>query len=274
MVVYVLSKTDLSVKDISKPISYVLNEDSVVTVKSELRVSRAPNAEGGDYVVFNEKGSVLFSGIIDTVTSEKGTTIHTMYILPMLSLFDRQIVLEDEAITGTTGIEDFIVYTIQNQFKASGDVLMDMVYLDQVALTHTKESIVPENDNGIWNMAAFIRYVAKRYGILMAFEFSSDKRLWVTVQKYTSTIKNIDATLADITNYNETMDVDIISKVFVKTGSGSVFTYYLFNDGKYNTDPLVGTRVNGRATAVYVKNDVDADKAAGTYLVPISITIA
>lgn len=129
MVVYILSKVDLSVKDILKPISYVLNKDSVVTVKSELRVSRAPNAEGGDYVVFNDKGSVLFSGIVDTVTSEKGTTIHTIYILPMLSLFNRQIVLESETMTGTTGIEDFIDYTIQNQFKDSGDSLMDMVYL-------------------------------------------------------------------------------------------------------------------------------------------------
>lgn len=112
-------------------------------------------------------------------------------------------------------------------------------------------------------MAAFIRYVAQRYGILIAFGISLDKRLRITVQKATSAIKNIDATLADITNYNETMDVDTVSKVFVKTGSGNVFAYYLLEDGTYGTDLAAGSRVNGRATAVYVKNDADADKAAG-----------
>lgn len=181
----------------------------------------------------------------------------------ILSLFDRQIILSDEEMTGTTGIEDFIVYTIQNQFKDSGDALMDISYLDPAALTHTKEFIVPGNDNGIWNMAAFIRYAAKRYGILTSFEITTDKRVAVSVEKIMPITRNIDATLADILSYNETMDVDTVSKVFVKTGSGSVVAYYLFEDGTYSADPAAGTRTSGRVTAIYTNNDAEAGKAAG-----------
>lgn len=261
--VYVLSKIDLTVKDIINPISHNLCEDSLVTVKSELRISKSTKAMAGDYVIFNEKGSVLFSGIVDTVTGEKGTSIHTLYILPMLSLFDRKIVLDNESMTGTTGIEDFIVYTIQSQFKASGDGLTDLVYLDPIAMTHTVEAIKPENENGIWNLATFIRYIAKRYGVLTSFEVMRDKQLTMSIEKIVATTKKIDATLADIVNYNETMDVDTISKVYIKTGNGSIYTYYLFDDGSYSIDPLAGTRVPGRITSVYVENDADADKTAG-----------
>lgn len=272
MVVYVLSKADLSIKDIINPISHSNCEDSVVTVKSELRVPEAPNASSGDYVVLNEKGSVMFAGIVDTVLSEKGTSVHTIYILSLLSLFDREIVLDGETMTGTTGIEDFIVYTIQNQFKSSGDTLMDIAYLEPVALTHTVEAIVPENDNGIWNMAQFIRYVAKRYGIMTAFEISSDRRLLMSIQKAGPTTRNIDATLADVSSYNETMDADTVSKVFVKTGSGNVYSYYLFDNGVYDTDQAAGNRVQGRATAVYVDNDGMQKKRQGMCLVPIDTT--
>jgi len=253
MMAYIVSKADLKVKDALTVISYEINEDAAAAVQSEFRFASAPNAGAGDYIVLRG----VYAGVISGVEADKKTSVSTLRALPVSSIFSRNILLGDaQAVT-----ENYILSAVNGNFAASGDAMTDIPYINVTAKTQTPLGITPHNDNGIYNLDTFLRYVALRHHIFTDFELTADA-LYVSIENRSPPRHIIDATAADVLSLNETVVSECVSKLTVKTPA-VITTYYLFEDGSFGTNPEAGTRVRGKADTVYCENAEDVEKTAG-----------
>lgn len=253
MMAYIVSKADLKVRDALTVISYEINEDAAAAAQSEFRFASAPNAAAGDYVVLRG----LYTGVVSGVEMDKKTSVAALRSLPVSSVFSRNILLGDaQAVT-----ENYILSAVNGNFAASGDAMTDIPYIAATAKTQTPLGITPHNDNGIYNLDTFLRYVALRHHIFADFEITADT-LDVSIENRIPPLHIIDATAADVINLTETVVSECVSKLTVKTPAG-ITTYYLFEDGSFGTNPEAGTRVRGKADTVYCENAEDVEKTAG-----------
>ena len=253
MQAYIVSKVDLKVKDVSKVVSYEINEDTAGPVLSEFKFSSAVNAVAGDFVLLKD----MYLGIIAGIEAEKSTSVVTLRALPISSIFAGRILLGDvHAVT-----ENYINAVILNNFVSSGDTLLDIPYIRTHVKTQTPLGITPHNEYGIYNLDTFLRYVAKRHGIYTDFQLTADS-VCVTIERRIPPVHIIDATVADVISLNETVVSESVSKVTVKTPN-RLETYYMYEDGSYGNDPNAGVRVPGRAETVYCEYDDDMPKTAG-----------
>jgi len=153
MIAYIISKLDLKIKDAATIVSYEINEDAAAAAQSEFRFASAPNAGVGDYILL--RGAFL--GVISGVEADKKTSVAALRSLPVSSVFSRNILLGDaQAMT-----ENYIPSAISDNFVSSGDTLTDIPYIAATAKTQTPLGITPHNDNGIYNLDTFLRYVAR-----------------------------------------------------------------------------------------------------------------
>lgn len=253
MQAYIISKTDLKVKDAATIISYEINEDTDAASQSGFSFASAPNAGNGDYILL--RGAYL--GVISGMETDKKTSVVTLRSLPVSSIFSRNILLGSPQ----TVMENYILSAINSNFVSSGDALTDIPYITVTAKTQTPFNITPHNDNGIYNLDTFLRYAAGRYHIFTEFEITANS-LSVNIENRNPPLRVIDTTVADVLNLNETVVSECVSKITLKT-SADVTTYYLFEDGSYGTNPGAGTRVRGKADTVYCENAADAEKTVG-----------
>lgn len=253
MQAYIISKTDLKVKHAAVLVSYEISEDAAVAAQSGFAFASAPNAAAGDYILLRG----LYTGIISGVEADKKISAVTLRALPVNSMFSRNILLGSaEAVA-----ENYISSAIDDNFVSSGDALTDIPYIATAAITQTALGITPHNDNGIYNLDTFLRYVANRHHIFTDFEITADS-LNVSIENRIPPQRMIDATVADVLTLSETVISECVSKVMVKTSAG-VTTYYLFEDGSYGTNPGAGARMPGKTDTVYCENAVDAERTVG-----------
>ena len=253
MQAYIISKTDLKVKDTASLVSYEINEDAATATQSGFGFASAPNAGAGDYIVLRG----MYTGIISGMEADKKTSAVTLRALPMSSIFSKNILLGSvQTIT-----ENYILSAIDDNFVSSGDVMTDIPYIAATAKTQTALGVTPHNDNGIYNLDTFLRYAASRYHIFTDFEITTDT-LNISVENRNPPLRIIDATVADVLTLSETVVSECVSKVTVKTSAG-VTTYYLFEDGSFGTNLEAGTRMRGKTDTVYYENTADSEKTAG-----------
>jgi hypothetical protein len=257
MQAYIICKKDLKVKDAATTIGYEINEDTAAPAVTNMSFARMPSVSAGDYVCLKEAGGTVYLGVVSGVEVDKKTSVAMLRALPVSSIFSRNILLGSaQSVT-----ENYILSAMNSNFVSSGDAFMDIPYITVTAKTQTPLDIIPHNDNGIYNLDTFLRYVARRHHIFTDFELI-DNALGVSIENRDPRLHIIDATVADIFGLNETVVSECVSKVTVKT-STVVTTYYLFEDGSYGTNPGAGTRMQGKAETVYCENAADAEKTAG-----------
>jgi hypothetical protein len=257
MMAYIVSKADLKVKDALTVISYEINEDTAAPAVTNIRFARMPSVNAGDYVCLKEAGETVYLGVVSGVEADKKTSVAALRSLPVSSVFSRNILLGDaQAVT-----ENYILSAVIDNFVSSDDALTDIPYIAATAKTQTPLGITPHNENGIYNLDTFLRYVALRHHIFTDFELTADA-LNVSIENRTPPLHIIDATAADVLNLTETVVSECVSKLTVKTPAG-VVTFYLFDDGTFGTNPGAGTRIPGKADTVYCENAEDAEKTAG-----------
>jgi hypothetical protein len=253
MQTYIVSKTDLRVKDAATLVSYEISEDAAAAAQSSFKFASAPNASAGDFIVLRG----MYTGIISGVEADKKTAAVMLRALSVSSFFSKNILLG----SAQTVTENYILSAINDNFVSSGDVLMDIPYISASAKTQTTLGITPHNDNGIYNLDTFLRYAASRYHIFADLEITADT-LNVSIENRIPPLRIIDATVADVLTLSETVVSECVSKVTVRTSVG-VTTYYLFDDGTFGTNPAAGTRMRGKTDTVYCENTTDAEKTAG-----------
>lgn len=261
VIAYFLDRFTFEIKDVVDLQDYEINIDEETNSKSNLTVMKKLNANDKDFIFINESGEIKYIGIIDAPLNDNGETKYTITAKYITNLFDRDILVNNEELISTTGIEDFIKYTIENEFTKSNDSLLNMNYLDVEVLTHTKINKSIDNvENGIYNFHTFITNCSQNYNIVYTFKVENG-RLKMAISKQEQEVQLIDTTITDITNYTEVFETNVVAKVIVKT-SNNLFNYFLLNNRTTTTDINDENRAIGLIKTVYTEKDEDAQQTA------------
>ena len=275
MIAYILSKTDLKIKDFFYFKDFLFTDDLEYADKSQIVIPRLVNVVDDDFVYCkDESNKMVFFGVAhDTATNDK-TDNFALTMRQKECLFDR-FVFANNADLLATSVESFVVQTITDNWVSSNDPLMDRAYINPVAVTNTPvvaslSNIVNVQD-GVFNLKTFLGNIKERYSIYVDFVLtntapgaSGGAVLTVNVYKNSADTVPIDTDVSDIYNVEETYSVDVLAKLNVKwlntTNETITYrTYYLLTNRSISTNVSDTDRVDGTIKSIYVEAETEAE---------------
>ena len=258
--VYFLDKTDLEIKDVIEFENYEYVIDEETNQKTIFNVMKKINAVYNDIVILQRNGKIDYVGRIDNIGNEDGEMKRKISLQYISNIFNRKIILENEDLISTEGIEDFIAKEIYDNFTNSDDKLLNVKWLDVEVKTHTKINKSVDNENGIYNFHTFITNCTQNYNIILEFLYERG-RIKLLIYKQEAEVQLIDTTIPDISNYVEKFETSIISKVVVKTET-DVQKWYLRSDRTTTQDKDDPERAVGDIETLYTSKSEDARQTA------------
>lgn len=258
--VYFLDKTDLEIKDVIEFENYEYVIDEETNKNTIFEVMKKIKANNDDIVVLQRNENIDYIGIIKDIENQDGEIKRKITLEYISNVFDRNIILENESLISSTGIEDFIAKEIYDNFTNSDDTLLNINWLDVEVKTHTKITKSVDNDNGIYNFHTFVTNCSQNYNIILDFSYVN-KRIKLTIYKQESETQLIDTTVPDISNYTEKFETSVIAKVIVKTDT-DVQKWYLLSDRTTTQDKDDTNRASGEVETVYTSKSEDAKQTA------------
>ena len=258
--VYFLDKSDLEIKDVIEFENYEYVIDEETNKNTIFEVMQKINANNDDIVVLQRNGSIDYIGIIKDIENKDGEIKRKITLEYISNIFDRKIILENEGLISSTGIEDFIAKEIYDNFTNSDDTLLNISWLDVEVKTHTKITKSIDNDNGIYNFHTFITNCSQNYNIILDFSYVN-KKIKLTIYKQEAETQLIDTTVPDISNYIEKFETSVIAKVVVKTDE-DIQRWYLLSDRTTTQNKDDTNRASGTVETVYTSKSEDAKQTA------------
>lgn len=263
---YFLDYSTFEIKDVQEIQDFNLSVDEETNSKTTFSLVKPANAHNRDFVFIKDEGRLLYQGIIDEPSNDGGTRwdFTAKYIT---NLFDRKIILDNQELIKTTGIEDFIAYTIEHEFTNSSDTLLNLTYIDVEVKTHTPKNYTPNTDSGIYNFHTFINNMTQKFNIIYKFDISNEdyegNRLKMTIESIEDNDESlIDCNVPDIINYEETYKVNVTAKVVVLCSDNTTYTLYLLNDRTTTEDATDPNRALGDIEVVYEYEPENARQTA------------
>ena len=257
-----------AVKDIVEIADYEINIDEETNANTIINVLKKTTAKARDIVVIKKNNEVVYWGTIDNIQNEDGQVLYEYTIKYITNLFDQDIILENENLIKTTGVEDFIADAITNNFIENEDAFVNINYLQLNIKTHTKKQTSVTNvENGIYNLHTWITNCTQNYDIVYSFSIVN-KKLVMTIEVEERDKELIDVNAQPISNYTEVFETDVVSKVTVlydkinDEDNPGKYTLYLLNDRTTTTDMTNVNRADGKIETVYTTNYEDAEQKA------------
>lgn len=275
MIAYILSKTNLRIKDFFYFKSFTFADDIEYSNKSKIVIPRLADVTDDDLVYCKDDSNKLtFFGIAyDTNTNDR-TDNFSLTLKQKECLFDRFIFAENESLLSTS-VESFIAACISSNWVSSGDPLMDRPYIHPVAVTSTPVAASLSNianvENGVFNLKTFLGNVKERYGIFIDFvltdtdpSIQTGPVLTVNIYRDTAGVVPIDTDVSDISDTEETYNVDVLAKLRVKwlntsTQATTYRTFYLKDDRTTTENVNDPDRVDGTINSIYIEADTEAE---------------
>lgn len=256
------------VKDIVELSNYEINIDEETNANTILNVLKKTTAKARDIVAIKKNNEVIYWGTIDNIQNVDGQSLYEYTIKYITNLFDQDIILENEDLIKTTGVEDFIANAINKNFIQNEDTFVNKTYMQIVAKTHTKKQTSVTNvENGIYNLNTWMTNCTQNYDIVYSFSIVN-KKLVISVESKEINKELIDIKAQPISNYSEVFKTDVVSKVVVlynkvaDAEQKGQYTLYLLNDRTTTTDKNNTNRADGRTVTVYTENYEDAEQLA------------
>ena len=257
-----------AVKDIVEIANYEINIDEETNANTIIQVLKKTTAKARDIVAIKKNNEVIYWGTIDNIQNEDGQVLYEYTIKYITNLFDQDIILENENLIKTTGVEDFIADAITNNFISNEDIFVNISYLQLNVKTHTKKQTSVTNvENGIYNLHTWITNCTQNYDIVYSFSIVN-KKLVMTIEVKETDKELIDVNAQPISNYREVFETDVVSKVTVlydkvnDEDQKGQYTLYLLNDRTTTTDKNNTNRADGKVETVYTINYEDANQKA------------
>ena len=216
--------------------------------------------QNGDIAVLQRDGNIDYIGIIKDIKNENGEKKNKITLKYISNIFDRKIILANENLISSTGIEDFIAKEIYDNFTNSDDTLLNIKWLDVEVKTHTKITKSVENDNGIYNFHTFITNCNQNYNIILEFTYNN-KKIKLSIYKQEEEKQLVDTTIPDISNYIENFETNVIAKVVVKTET-DIQEWFLLSDRTTTQNKDDINRASGEIETVYTAKSEDAKQTA------------
>ena len=265
---WIFDHKDFSVKDIVEISDYEISIDEETNSNSLISVLKKTTAKSEDIVAIKKNNEVIYWGIIDNIQNNDGEALYQYTLKYITNLFNQSVILEDENLIKTAGIEDFIESTINDNFINNIDTFVNLNYLEINVKTHTKKQTTVSNvQNNIYNLHTWMTNCTQLYNIVYSFEILN-KKLVMTIEEKELEIELIDVNAQSISNYTEVFETDVVSKVTVlydrvnEAENPGQYNLYLLNDRTTTTDMNNTNRAAGKSVTVYTANYEDAQQMA------------
>ena len=265
---WIFDGQDFKVKDIVEFSSYNINIDEETNANTIIDVLKKTTAKADDIVLIKKNNEFVYWGEIQNISNTDGQKLYEYTMKYITNIFDQDIVLEDENLISSTGIEDFIANAINKNFIQNSDTFVNKTFIQIVVKTHTKKQTSVTNvENNIYNLHTWMTNCTQNYDIVYNFSIVN-KKLQMTIECKSMHKELIDVNAQPISNYQEVFETDIVSKVVVlydkvndveKKGQ---YTLYLLNDRTTTTDKNNVNRAKGKTVTVYTENYEDAQETA------------
>lgn len=258
---WIFDSIDFHIKDIVELSDYEISIDEETNANTIVNILKQTEAKADDIVVI-KKDQEIFWGIIKKIENEDGESLYKYTIKFITNMFDQKVILKNEEIIKNSGVEDFILKTITDNFISNQDVFLNKKYLKVVVKTHTpKQTSVDNVEEGIYNFHTWMTNCTQRYNIMYDFSIEN-KKLVLTIENKETKKELIDTTAQAISNYAEVFETSIISKVTVLTKAEGEYNLYLLNDRTTTTDMNNENRAAGKVETVYTEKMEDAPQKA------------
>ena len=258
---WIFDHKDFTVKDIVEIVDYEINIDEETNANTIINILKRTTAKSRDIVAIKKNNIVVYWGIIENIQNTDGEALYEYTLKYITNLFNQDIILQNEDLIKTTGVEDFIADAITNNFISNSDTFVNLKYLQLNVKTHTKKQTKVTNvENDIYNLHTWITNCTQSYDIVYSFSIVN-KKLVVTIESKEMKKQLIDVLAQPISNYVEVFETDIVSKVVVLTKTNT-YTLYLLNDRTTTTDKTNVNRADGRIETIYTEEYEDAPQAA------------
>lgn len=265
---WIFDYKDFSVKDIVEIADYEINIDEETNANSTIKVLKRTEAKSNDLISIKKNNEVVYWGIIQEIQNENGENVYQFITKYITNLFDRKILLENENIIKNDGVEDFIAYTINNNYINNLDSFINLSWLQLEVKTHNTKNVSVSNvENGIYNLHTWLTNCTQNYDIVYSFNIVN-KKLVMTIEEVSLDKELIDTQAQPISNYDEVFETDVVSKVIVKYNKVNdqeqegIYTLYLKTDRTTTENMNDENRADGRVEAVYTENFEDANQTA------------
>ncbi len=259
---WVFDGNDFKIKGIMELSDYEISIDEETNSNTIVNVLKNIQAKEDDIVAIKKENEVVYWGIVKKVENEDGKALYKYTLKYITNMFDQKVILKNEDIIKTVGIEDFIAKTIKENFINNTDTFLNKTYLKVVVKTHTKVQTTVDNvQDCIYNLHTWIINCTQRYNIVYNFSIES-KMLVITIENKSIKKELIDTTAQAISNYSEVFETNIISKVTVITREEGEYNLYLLTDRTTTTDMKNENRAKGKVETVYTEKMEDAPQKA------------
>lgn len=265
---WIFDYKDFSVKDIVEISNYEINIDEETNSNTIINVLKKTTAKARDIVAIKKNNEVIYWGTIDNIQNTDGQKLYEYTIKYITNLFNQDIVLQNENLIKTTGVEDFIANAIEVNFTDNTDTFVNINYLEINIKTHTKKQTSVTNvENGIYNLHTWMTNCTQSYDIVYSFSIVN-KKLLMSIEVKETDKELIDVNAQAISNYVEVFETDVVSKVVVlynkvnEVEQPGQYVLYLLNDRTTTTDMNNTNRADGRVETVYTENYEDVQQTA------------
>lgn len=258
---WIFDYKDFTVKDIVEIADYEINIDEETNSNTIIRVLKKTTAKARDIVAIKKNNEVVYWGKIENIQNTDGQALYVYTLKYITNIFDQNVILKNESLINSTGVEDFIGNTITNNFIENEDTFVNLDYLVLNIKTHNKKQISVSNvNNNIYNLHTWMTNCTQNYDIVYSFSVVN-KKLQITIEAKEIDKEIIDVNAQPISNYTEVFETDIVSKVVVLTDTDT-YILYLLNDRTTTTDMSNVNRAEGRTETVYTSKYEDAPQTA------------
>ena len=258
---WIFDGMDFKVKDIVELSNYEINIDEETNASSLINVLKKTTAKEEDIVAIKKNNEVVYWGTVENIQNENGEMLYEYTLKYFTNIFDQDIILKNENLIKTTGVEDFIADAINTNFVKNTDTFVNKTFLEVVVKTHTKKQVSVSNvENGIYNLHTWMTNCTQNYGITYTLSIIN-KILRLTLENKEIKKELVDTIAQSISNYSEVFETNIVSKVVVLT-STDTYTLYLLNDRTTTTDMTNKNRAKGKTVTIYTENYEDARQTA------------
>lgn len=262
MFMWIFDYQDFSIKDIVEIADYEISIDEETNANSIIRVLKDTGAKARDLVVVKRNNENVYWGIIEEISNSDGEQLYEYNLKYITNMFNQDVILENEELIKTTGIEDFIANAITNNFIENEDTFLNRTYLQVNVKTHTKKQTTVSNvQDNIYNLHTWMTNCTQNYNIVYSFSISNGK-LVITIEVQEIEKELIDVNAQSISNYSEVFETDVVAKVTVLTKEEGKYNLYLLNDRTTTTDMNNENRADGTVETVYTEKMEDANQKA------------
>lgn len=259
---WIFDGKNFSVKDIVELSDYEINIDEETNANTILKILKNTSARADDIVVVKKNNEVVYWGVVQQIDNEDGKALYEYTLKYITNMFNQNIILKNEDLIKTTGVEDFIAKAITDNFIKNTDTFLNKEYLQINVKTHTiKQTTVSNVQDNIYNLHTWMTNCTQNYDIVYSFSIVN-KKLVITIENKELKKELIDTTAQAISNYKEVFETSVVAKVTVLTKEEGEYNLYLLTDRTTTTDMTNENRADGKVETVYTEKLEDANQKA------------